>query len=355
MFVLDEPVKARITSFLTEFEKWLDTDEGKEFLREREEKMREFRGLLNAEAIERLSEPDFRRIIVSLWAYVGWTNKDYVADRVLKSTDFNTLRSELKNLLYGAAPLADRYDRFFEKVKGIGPAGVTEILAFTEPKQYGIWNDKSRRALEILGLGQRLPTRKYKISGREYGEVNEALKSIFRIIKPGEAEPNLVYVDFFLFYLVTRESSREAIVISEEDYDFDHDEIVEKLVEIGSGLGFEANSEQQISKGARVDGLWLARIANLGVVSYVCEGQRGGSIDSLILNLQRARNNPTVQKLVVVANTRDLKKIKDEVESLSEDFRKSLAYLEAKDVKRASDLLSELNSIISRLELVKSL
>ena len=97
--MLDEPVKARITSFLTEFEKWLDTDEGKEFFREREEKMREFRGLLNAEAIERLSEPDFRRIIVSLWAYVGWTNKDYVADRVLKSTDFNTLRSELKNLL----------------------------------------------------------------------------------------------------------------------------------------------------------------------------------------------------------------------------------------------------------------
>jgi hypothetical protein len=88
-------------------------------------------------------------------------------------------------------------------------------------------------------------------------------------------------------------------------------------------------------------------------VSYVFEVQRGGSIDSLILNLQRARNNPTVQKLVVVANTKDLKRTMDEVESLSEDFRKSLAYLEAKDVKRASDLLSELNSIISRLELVK--
>ena len=53
------------------------------------------------------------------------------------------------------------------------------------------------------------------------------------------------------------------------------------------------------------------------------------------------------------ANTKDLKRTMDEVESLSEDFRKSLAYLEAKDVKRASDLLSELNSIISRLELVK--
>ena len=38
---------------------------------------------------------------------------------------------------------------------------------------------------------------------------------------------------------------------------------------------------------------------------------------------------------------------------MSEDFRKSLAYLKARDVRRASDLLAELNSIIGRLEPVK--
>jgi len=90
------------------------------------------------------------------------------------------------------------------------------------------------------------------------------------------------------------------------------------------------------------------------VVSYVFEVHRGGSIDSLILNLQRAKNNPTVQKLVVVANTVDLRKIGEKVSSLSEDFRKSLAYLEAKDVEKAYNLLKELNAIIGRLELVKS-
>ncbi|MBS7654645.1 hypothetical protein KEJ43_06210 [Candidatus Bathyarchaeota archaeon] len=56
---------------------------------------------------------------------------------------------------------------------------------------------------------------------------------------------------------------------------------------------------------------------------------------------------------MVVAKTRDLRKIREEAESLSEEFRKTLAYLEAKDVERASDLLAELNTIISRLELVK--
>jgi hypothetical protein len=89
------------------------------------------------------------------------------------------------------------------------------------------------------------------------------------------------------------------------------------------------------------------------VVSYVFEVHREGSIDSLILNLQRARNDPTVQKLVVVANKTNLKKIQEEVSSLSEDFRKSLTYWEVKDVERAHNLLNELIAIIGRLELVK--
>jgi len=352
--MLSDHIVANIKNFLPGFREWLATDKCKEFRKEREERKREFRSLLSRDAIDNLSELDFRRIISSLWAYVGWTNKDYVADRILKSTDFNTLRSELKKLLYGHDPLAERYDRFFEIVRGIGPAGITEILAFADPSQYGIWNDKSRKALDVLGLGEVLPTKKYRISGSEYEEVVEALKSIFKLIEPGRTEPDLLYVDLFLFFIATKGTKREEVAIEEEDYDFDHDEIVEKLVELGSGLGFEASSEVQVAKGARVDVLWQARIANLGVVSYVFEVQRGGSIDSLILNLQRAKNNPTVQKLVVVANTRDLKRIKDEVESLSEEFRKSIAYMEAKDVLRASELLSELNGIISKLELVKS-
>jgi len=351
---LSERVIAKINNFRPDFRKWLETDECKSFLRERDERKNVFRNLLSKDVVEQLSEPDFRRIIASLWAYAGWTNKDYVADRVLKSTDFNTLRSELKKLLYGHDPLAERYDRFFEIVRGIGPAGITEILAFVDPSQYGIWNDKSRKALDILGLGEVLPTKKYRINGSEYEEVVEALKSIFKLIEPGKTELDLLYVDLFLLFIATKEMKKEEVVIEEEDYDFDHDEIVEKLVELGSGLGFEASSEVQVARGARVDVLWQAKIANLGVVSYVFEVQRGGSIDSLILNLQRAKNNPTVQKLVVVANTKDLKKIKDEVESLSEEFRKSTAYMEAKDVLRATELLSELNKIISKLELVKS-
>lgn len=119
--MLSDRVIASISNFLPGFRKYLATDECKEFLKERREREHEFRNLLGKDTIEQLSEPDFKRIISSLWAYKIWTKKDYVVDMVLKSIDFNTLRSELKNLLYGDIPLAKRYDRFFEAVRGIGP------------------------------------------------------------------------------------------------------------------------------------------------------------------------------------------------------------------------------------------
>jgi hypothetical protein len=237
---------------------------------------------------------------------------------------------------------------------------LTEILAFFNPQEYGIWNEKSRKALEILGLSNELPTRKYKITGQEYEKVNRTLKMIYHEIKPvfmkvGIAEQNtdLTLVDLFLYYVYQLYAGETTPEEGQEDYDFDHDEIVEKLVTLGNGLGFEVEQEKLIAKGARVDVIWRAKIANLGVVSYVFEVHREGSIDSLILNLQRARNDPTVQKLVVVANKTNLKKIQEEVSSLSEDFRKSLTYWEVKDVERAHNLLNELNAIIGKLELVK--
>jgi hypothetical protein len=365
MFSLSEKVKSRIAEVLPSFEEWLKSQDARDHVKEVVRRVGEFRSLLSEENIEKLTEPDFRKIIASLYAFAGWTNKDYVADRVLADKGIEAVKSELRRLLHGKGPFSERYDHFTKNVRGLGPAGLTEILAFFNPLEYGIWNEKSRKALEFLGLGDELQTRKYRITGSEYEKFNHTLKEIYREIKPTfeklgamEEAIDLLLVDLFLYY-ISEEVYPTSIFVERkalipEDYDFDHDEIVEKLVELGNGLGFEAESEKLIAKGARVDAVWRAKIANLGVVSYVFEVHRGGSIDSLILNLQRAKNNPTVQKLVVVANTVDLRKIGEEVSSLSEDFRKSLAYLEAKDVEKAYNLLKELNAIIGRLELVKS-
>jgi hypothetical protein len=358
--LLDDKVRSKIRELLRDFEKWLKSEEARVAIKDRSVRLREFQTLLSEENVEGLTEPDFRKIIASLWEYVGWTNKDYVADRVLTYKDIKELRSELKELLYGKDPFPQRYDHFSRSVRGLGSSGLTEILAFFNPQEYGIWNEKSRKALEILGLSNELPTRKYKITGQEYEKVNRTLKMIYHEIKPvfekvgiAEQSMDLTLVDLFLYYVYQQEIVEKTLKDEQEDYDFDHDEIVDKLVTLGIGLGFEVEQEKLIAKGARVDVIWRAKIANLGVVSYVFEVHREGSIDSLILNLQRVRNDPTVQKLVVVANKTNHKKIQEEVSSLSEDFRKSLTYWEVKDVERAHNLLNELNAIIGKLELVK--
>lgn len=352
MFALSGEVKAKITELLPGFHEWIDTDEAKESIKERENREQQLRTLLDVTKIDKLSELDYRQIISLLWAYGGWTNKDYLADSMLKRTDFSSLKSELRNLLYGNASLKARYDGFFERVKGIGPAGITEILAFADSEHYGIWNDKSRKGLEMLGLAKELPTNKYKINGSDYEKVINALRSIFEIVKPIEGKPDLLLVDLFLYYVF--KSGKIQIPSEKEGYEFDHDEIVDKLVQLGDGLGFETDSKKWIAKGAEVDVLWQAKIANLGVLNYVFEVQKSGSIDGLILNLQKAKNNPTVQKLVVVANKENIQKVKEEVESLPDlSFIKSLTFLEVTDVEKASSLLTEFNQIMNKLELVR--
>lgn len=59
---------------------------------------------------------------------MGWTNKEYIADRLIENTDLSSLRWELKNLLYRSVSPASSCDRFLEKMKDMGQADVTDIL-----------------------------------------------------------------------------------------------------------------------------------------------------------------------------------------------------------------------------------
>jgi len=119
-------------------------------------------------------------------------------------------------------------------------------------------------------------------------------------------------------------------------------------------LGFEVNTEESIAPGTRVDCIWRVRIANLGMVTYVFEVHKKGAIKSLIVNLLKALDNPTVQRIVAVSDANRLEKIREEIEGLPENFRKSLAFWEVDDVTRTHEKLSEVMESISRLSLVKS-
>ena len=121
--------------------------------------------------------------------------------------------------------------------------------------------------------------------------------------------------------------------------------------DIGVMLGFDADTEVQVAHGARVDVVWRARIGNLGMVTYVFEVHRSGSIDSLLLNLQKAKSSPTVQKVIAVSDERQLEKIKSESEGLPEGFRRALEFWPVKEVQRVGENLQTAMEIINRLGL----
>jgi hypothetical protein len=132
----------------------------------------------------------------------------------------------------------------------------------------------------------------------------------------GIPEVDLLLVDFFLYEVA--QSVKVAVkpggpltssTIKPED--FDHNEVRDLLADIGTSLGFDADTEVRIAHGAQVDVVWRARIANLGLVTYVFEVHRSGSMDSLILNLQKARGASSVQKVIAVSDEAQLDQIRE--------------------------------------------
>src|SRR3989338_7135477 len=136
-------------------------------MEDRKERERFF-SKITKESIDKMTEFEFGEIISNLWSTRIWGNKQYLIQKLISDNSFETLKNALKNMFFEPKPIEERYNAFTDKIKGIGPAGMTELLCLTNPKENGIWNDKARKALSILGFEKELPLDKYKISGKEY-------------------------------------------------------------------------------------------------------------------------------------------------------------------------------------------
>ena len=299
------------------------------------------------ERVAELSEADVSELVAMLWASQMWGNKQYLAQKIITDNGIEKLRRELKALLDTSSPVETRYERFLSQIKGLGPASVTEMLCYIQPETCGIWNQKARQAFKILGLDNYVNPDKYRLSAGEYKAFNQVLRSISEELKAaGFREADLLFVDFFLY-----EVSQTTPGPVPPPKEFPHDEIRDLIRDIGVMLGFDADTEVQVAHGARVDAVWRARIGNLGMVTYVFEVHRSGSIDSLLLNLQRAKSNPTVQKVIAVSDEGQLEKIKSESEGLPEEFRRALEFWRVEEVQEVGENLRSAMEIINRLGL----
>ncbi|MCK6427586.1 MAG: hypothetical protein L6Q72_00650 [Burkholderiaceae bacterium] len=340
---------------------------GREFVatsKERRERAAYYQGW-TAERLRAMSEDELAEYVSKLWAMLIWGNKQYVVDKLVAEHGLKALREELAELVWGAAPVEQRWDRFRARIKGFGPAMMSEILVHTHPDQYLLWNRRAFVGLKYLGIDD-LPRYNYQLTGAKYRQLCDVgLKIANEMRAMGLEGADLLEVDYFIWEelqveenlsRLSRTESPKAIVeevakADETTAEFIHDEIKVKLAEIGQWLGFTAKTEIKVADGSKVDAVWESTIGNMGRVIYVFEVQTKGSIDSLLMNLLKALNNAAVQGVVAVSDAEQLEKIRKHAAGVG-PLREKLKYWDYTDVLATHEALSAVNESINRLGLV---
>ena len=335
-----------------------------EDLAERKERM-DFYQSWTKERILSMSEEDFYSYISRLWAMLIWGNKKYVVDKLIQDNGLSSLKKDIADLVWGGAPLASRWDRFMKNVKGFGPAMMSEILCHVHPDSCMLWNRRAYVGLDYLEI-KNLPRYNYQMSGEKYEELSALTKRIADEMRStGLRDVNLLTVDYFIWDELQVEDNLSQIhakgkqpkedagkkIIDAETSTFLHNEARDKLSDIGTWLGFESSTEKKVADGSVVDAIWEATIGNMGRVIYVFEVQTKGSIDSLILNLLKALNNPAVQGVVAVSDSIQLEKIKKEAEQVP-NLGAKLKYWDYRKVFEVHEALAMVNESINSLGLV---
>ncbi len=316
---------------------------------------------ITAEKILHLTEEEIYEYFSKLWAMQIWGNKHYVVDKIIKQNGLPNFRKHLAELIWSKKPIAQRWDEFRKEIKGVGPAMMSEILCKVHPDKYLLWNRRVLVGLRYLEV-KNLPRHDYQFTGELYKElcsigieIAEALKSA------GFKDTSLLAVDYFIWDELQVEDNLTAIhepkpktkpgKVSKETLGFIHNDIRDKLREIGEWLGFSADIEQKVAEGSKVDAVWESTIGNMGRVIYVFEVQTKGSLDSLVVNLMQCLSNPAVQGIVAVSDGPQLAQIEKKVKALG-GLQGKLRYWNYEEVLRVHESLAFVNENINRLKLV---
>ena len=348
----------KINKSIKEFKKQIKDNSDIEAINERKER-KEYYQSWTKKKMENMTEDEFVEYIGKLWSMIVWGNKKYIADKIIELNGFKNVKKMLVELLYGNDDIEKRWDKFYKNIKQIGPSSMSELLSYINPNEYVICNKVTCACFKYLEV-KNVPTYNYQYTGKNYKMLCDNAKEIKNLMLKEEIKNvDLLIVDYMFWDVVYPESKNDKLIIKEEDEieiekdekQFIHNDIINQIVEIGQWLGFESKSEVKIATGAVVDAIWQAKIGNMGKVIYVFEVQTHGSIDSLILNLQRATNNFAVQAIVAVSDEKQIEKIKRESEGIH-SIQSKLKTWDYKEVMEMHDCLERSNEIINNLGLV---
>ncbi|MFC1810984.1 hypothetical protein ACFLZH_05775 [Patescibacteria group bacterium] len=311
------------------------------------------------EKILKMNIDDMYIYLSKLWAMLIWGNKHYIVDKIIEENGFDKLKKNIANLIWGNEDIAERWDEFRSNIKGVGPAMMSELLCKAHPDELTIWNNKAKAGFKYLEV-ENLPTQDYQVNGEIYSYLCIISQNIAKELKKaGIQDTSLLAVDYFIWnQLQIKEEDKKTSKKKKEpktkklvDNKFIHNDIRDKLRDIGQWLGFNAKIEHKVAAGAKVDTIWEATIANMGRVIYIFEVQTKGSIDSLTINLIKSLNNPAVQGVVAVSDKDQIEKIKKHTDEVK-DLKDKLKFWDYEEVLKVHESLEFVNASINNLDLV---
>lgn len=210
------------------------------------------------ERFPHMSADEFAEYLSKLWAMRIWGNKQYVVDRLIGDNGLPALLNHLSHLVWAEQPLDQRWDTFRKTVKGMGPAMMSEILCHVHPTICMLWNRRAYVGLNFLGVPD-LPRHNYQVTGRKYQELCRTATEIAKEMQAlGDADANLLTVDYFIWdelqvaenltdiYKPIPSPAAPAHVdkVDATTSAFIHDEVRDKIAEIGTWLGLQADTEK---------------------------------------------------------------------------------------------------------------
>ncbi len=240
--------------YVKEYIEFLKTPEGIRWKKEREDRIRQFqkvfsKHMLLEEDIE-IFEHNLRKILKELWAMTIWADKDKRIDKIISRNGIVELRKRFYQLIYGYDDIQRRLDVFLKNVWGLGISAITEILCFTRPNLYAMWNAKVVKALKKLNLiGQLGLSRTYienpsYITGKHYKKILLFLSELKHDIEEYiERKIDFVELDYILYYIAeyiepfTMKAQQTLFIVPTMKIKT-HDEAQFYLVELGKMLGY---------------------------------------------------------------------------------------------------------------------
>ena len=318
---------------------------------------------ITSEKLLAMEKDGLYEYLTPLWAMRIWGNKQYVIDKLVDDNGLDALRTQLAALVWGKSGIGTRWDEFRKKIKGMGPAMMSEILCKTHPKDFMLWNRRAYVGLKYLQV-EALPRYDYQLTGKVYEALCAVASQIAKeLVAAGFPDTTLLAVDYFIWDRLQVEDNLSRIHAKKDadettrklppatGAEFIHDDVRDKLRDIGEWLGLRAETERKVADGSKVDTVWEATIGNMGRVIYVFEVQTKGSIDSLIINLLKSLNNPAVQGVVAVSDKDQLERIKSHVQGVKE-LRDKVKYWDYENVLKVHEGLEYVNESINGLGLV---